>query len=68
MILENQKCRKCKHFTTRDDPAFIVNGTHYHCKAVTYLEVNEYGYEDYVPVCIDGFNWHTRECPKFEER
>lgn len=66
MIYENKKCRKCEHFETHYDPAFVINEAHYYCNAVTYLETDEFGQENYVPVCIDGFYWRTGDCKCFK--
>ena len=66
MIYENKNCRQCEHFEVYNDPKFIVNGNHFYCNAITFLDTDEYGQEYYSPVCIDGFAWRTGECKCFK--
>ena len=66
MIYENKNCKKCEHFEIHNDLTFRVNGDHFYCNAVTYLDTDEFGQEDYVSVCIDGFYWRTGDCECFK--
>lgn len=59
-----QQCKQCKYFDTYDDPAFIVNGRHFCCRAGK--TVNDYN--DEAPVCIDGYYWCEGICKYFERK
>lgn len=48
-IFHGKQCIHCKNRIEAEEPAFIVNGTHFFCQA----EFNADG----DPACIDGYYW-----------
>lgn len=68
IVKPNINCRDCAYCYTREDPAFLVNGTHYYCRADFVRFINDYGFPDTENLCIDGFWWEKGKCDVWKEK